>query len=70
MQEYTHKYLNGLVFTVTFIQFYNHNVNQIVKICSNSGQESTNKYYLLYTSIKKSISVVNSVSSFSLAAAS
>lgn len=69
MQEYTCKYLNEYVFTVTFIQFYKDNVNQIMKICSNLQHESMNIYYLLYTSIKKSISVVNSVSSFNLAEA-
>lgn len=70
MLEYTLKYFNGYVFTVTFIQFYKDNVNQIAKICSNFRHKSMNVYYLLYTSIKKSISVVNSLSSFSLAEAS
>lgn len=70
MLENTLIYFNGYVFTVTFIQFYKDNVNQIAKIYSNFRHKSMNVYYLLYTSIKKSISIVNSLSSFSLAEAS
>lgn len=70
MLENTLIYFNGYVFTVTFIQFYKDNVNQIAKICSNFRHKSMNVYHLLYTSIKKSISVFNSVCSFNFDAAS